>query len=115
MKYKVTYKNKQHIIDANSVQEAKDKVKMLDADKTVSWYDYQEELNRVNRRILNNRVHISNVSSHMDDKPLKMGVGWSAIGDVSTMDAKNFIKDLEKAVKEADNFKYNGYTITYGK
>lgn len=117
MKYRVNYKNRMFIVDANSVSEAKDKVKLLDANKTVDKYDYDEELNRVNRRILDRRVHITNLSPGWagDEKPIKMGVGWSAIGDVSTADAKNFIRDLEKAVKEADNFKYNGYTITYSK
>ena len=35
MKYKVTYKNKQHIINANSAQEAKESVKLLDAFGTI--------------------------------------------------------------------------------
>lgn len=117
MKYKVTYKNKTHIVDANSVQEAKDKVKLLDANKTVDKYDYDEELNRVNRTVLGRLVRITNLAPGWarEEKPIKMGVAWGAIGEVSTGDAKNFIRDLEKAVKEADNFKYNGCTITYGK
>jgi len=116
MKYKVTYKNKMHIVDANSVQEAKDKVKLLDADKTVDYYDLWQEINRINRSVLKN-TEISQLDSGWSakEKPIQMGVNWGSIGTVDTNKAEQFASELQKAIKEAKNFKYNGYTITYSK
>ena len=115
MKYKVTYNNKTHIIDADSVEQAKQKVKAMDVQKEVDWYDFDEEVTKANRTIGSKFVELVKAHDYRTKGVASVSISCWSRGDMTIQEAQQFVKDIEKGIKAAQNFKYNGYTITSGK
>lgn len=81
---------------------------LKDAEKVVSYSDYANELEKAPKL---NWVEVRN--ENHGPSVIKMGVNWSALGTVDLAAADKFVKELQKAVEFAKNFKYNGYKISY--
>lgn len=73
-----------------------------------------EEINRIQEKTTKNGVEIHKLNNKdWSDFRVNLGINWSAKGTVSIEETKQFIKDLQGAVEEAENFKYAGCEPNY--
>ncbi|MBL7575408.1 hypothetical protein SAMN00017477_0914 [Peptoniphilus asaccharolyticus DSM 20463] len=73
-----------------------------------------KEINRIQEKTNKNGVEIHTLNNKDElDFRVNLGINWSAKGTVSIEEAKQFIKDLQEAVEEAENFKYAGCKPNY--
>lgn len=89
--------------------------------KTVNFYDYQDELRKVNWEIYemskdgsdcwSSLGPLHNINSDMPGNTIALGINWCACGTVSLERAEIYAKELKKVLELAKNFKYNGYQI----
>ena len=89
----------------------------MDEPEIVKYRIYSMELRNLNRKYSNTIGHINfyNVSSDLSDEPIELGINWASIGTVSVDEALEFVSEIRQAVKECENFKYNGYYIDWSK
>ena len=82
--------------------------------KTVSYRTYQQTLSKLQREVSPERhIYVYDMGNGFDE-PVQLGVNWAALGTVPADEAREFAEKLVKAATAAENFEYNGYTVTYG-
>ena len=86
-------------------------------EKVVGYREYKKEIRALNYKYNNTigGITISNISSDLNDEPIELGINWASIGSVSVDEALEFVSEIRQAVKECENFKYNGYYIDWSK
>lgn len=75
--------------------------------KTVNYREYKQELARCNEQLRLVKL------IDLDDEQVQIGINWPAIGAVPTEQAQEFAAELNEACEMAEDFKYNGCSITY--
>lgn len=83
--------------------------------KTVNGRDLYEEMSKVQYEIKNNKINLSrrfDTTNPLCSK-VNVGISCSSSGTMTVEEAKQFIKDLQKAVELVENFKYQGYEETF--
>lgn len=85
--------------------------------KFVKYRIFHREVRALDHKYENTIGHIGfyNISNDFSDKPIELGINWASIGSVSVDEALKFASDIRQAVKECENFKYNGYYIDWSK
>lgn len=73
-----------------------------------------QEVNRIQEVTNVNGINVYTLlNKDIFDFRVNLGVNWSSKGTVSIEEAKQFIKDLQRAIDEVENFKYAGYEPDY--
>lgn len=81
--------------------------------KTVSYRTYQQALKELRYEVSPDRdIEVYEMNGFGDDR-IQLGINWSAIGTVSADETRKFAQKLMDAANAVENFKYNGYTVTY--
>lgn len=87
---------------------------------TITYTEYTKYLNELHehieqkvgaewaRRIQVYEMHRSNLR-----EGIELGVNWSAIGTVSTDEAREFGNALDVIVREVETFPFNGYKVVF--
>ena len=86
----------------------------MNEEKIVGYREYHKELRDLDRKYRDTYVSIYNMSFDYDE-PIHLGINWAAAGTVETDKALKFASDIRRAVKDCENFKYNGYTVDWSK
>lgn len=79
--------------------------------KKVSYKEYDKALREAQKNV-GDQVDLYEMGVSFE-RPVCIGVNWSAIGTVTPDEALAFAKDIAKAAKLAQEFPYNGYMIEY--
>lgn len=85
--------------------------------RTVPYDDYKQALDELQGQFTCDyprRVELFEMPRWGADDPIRIGVNWSAVGTVSTEEARDFLQLLEEAIELAEDFPYNGYVIDWG-
>ncbi len=83
--------------------------------KTVNGRDLYNEMKRVANEINTNNIQMTRIFDLKNplDSKVNLGINFSSSGTMTVEEAKQFIKDLQKAVELVENFKYQGYEETF--
>lgn len=79
--------------------------------KKISYKEYDKTLREV-QKSAGDKIDLYDMGGSFD-RPISIGVNWSAIGTVTPDKALAFAEDIAKAAKLAQEFPYNGYMIEY--
>lgn len=79
--------------------------------KKVSYKEYDKALREAQKNV-GDQVDLYEMGVSFE-RPVCIGVNWSAIGTVTPDEALAFAEDIAKAAKLAQEFPYNGYMIEY--
>ena len=82
--------------------------------KTVDYRTFRQALKALQYEVSPDRhIEICDMSDGYE-APIQIGINWSALGTLPVSDAREFAEKLLEAATAAEDFKHNGYTITYG-
>lgn len=79
--------------------------------KKVSYKEYDKALREAQKNV-GDQVDLYEMGVSFE-RPISIGVNWSAIGTVTPDEAMKFAENIAKAAKLAQEFPYNGYMIEY--
>ena len=77
--------------------------------------EMNKEINRIEKQITNDCIHITRISNPNDvlDSRVNLGINFGTPGTISIDEAKEFIKDLQNAIKAIESFKYQDCEISF--
>jgi hypothetical protein len=83
-------------------------------EKKVSYGDFLWAFDDLQAKIYDGRIQVGIIYDVLGG-PVHLGVNWAGIGTVSAEETVKFAGKLAAAAEATANFKYNGYTIVYGR
>lgn len=89
--------------------------------KTITYTEYSKYLNELHEHIEQKagaewarRIQVCEIHSRdFRHRTVNLGVNWSAIGTVSTDEAREFGNALDVVVREVETFPFNGYEVVF--
>ena len=110
MKYKVTYNNRQHIVDAATHQQAINKVKTLVDSDPIALELVRKEIEKINRKL---KYVFVDLKDKTKNSPVSLVIDWSGSGFTkgNVQLAEQVEKELKQAVDFCKNFVFNGRVI----
>lgn len=83
--------------------------------KIIDGKEMNKEIIRVEKQVTNDNIQITRILSPNDilDCTVNLGINFGTSGTITIEEAKEFIKDIQNAIKAIESFKYQGCEIDY--
>lgn len=87
---------------------------------TITYTEYTKYLNELHEHIEQKvgadwarRIQVYEMHHSSPREAIELGVNWSAIGTVSTDEAREFQNALGAVIREVETFPFNGYKVVF--